>query len=97
MMGPAAIVLLSFAAGICLLSCFGMTAMKGFYDRLHYLAPPATLAMAAVAGAILVEEGLSPSSLKVLLILLVMIISNPVLTHAAARANFLRSQQDRED
>ncbi len=97
MTGPAdaaVAILLALAALICLLSCIGLLVMKGFYDKLHYLAPSAILAAAAIVAAIVVHEGLSSSAIKALLVLLVMVVSNPVLTHAAARAENVRARQN---
>jgi multicomponent Na+:H+ antiporter subunit G len=78
---------------VCLLSCLGLVVMKGFYNKLHYLAPPAILATTAIAAAILVQEGWSSCAIKAGLVLLVMAITNPILTFAASRANYLRETQ----
>jgi multisubunit Na+/H+ antiporter MnhG subunit len=87
------VVMLTLALLVCALSSLGLLVMRGFYQKMHYLAPPAILATAAIAGAILLQEGLSSSAIKGGLVLLVMVISNPVLTFAAARANYLRETQ----
>lgn len=84
-------ILLTFAAAVCLLSCMGLVLMKKFYNKLHYLAPPAILGTLAVAAAIALAEGWNGATLKAALVLVVMVISNPVLTHAAARACYLRN------
>lgn len=94
--GIVPVLLLVGAAFVCLFSCAGLVAMKGFYNKLHYLAPPAILGTGAVAVAIVVQEGWSSSSIKALLVLLVMVVANPVLTHAAARAFYLRGQRNHE-
>ena len=91
--GPAATILLVLATVVCLLSSIGILVMRGVYDKLHYLAPAAILGTGAVVAAVIVEEGFGSSAIKALLVLLVMLISNPVLTHAAARANRLRERR----
>lgn len=91
--GLAVVLLLAFAALVSLLSGLGLLVMKGFNDKLHYLAPPAVLAMSAVTLAILIEEGAGSSALKAFLVLAVTLISNPVITYAAARADFLRREE----
>jgi multisubunit Na+/H+ antiporter MnhG subunit len=88
--GPAAMALLSFALLVCALSCLGLLVMKGFYNKLHYLAPPAILGTAAIAAAVLAQEGLKSSAIKAGLVLVIMAISNPILTFAAARAKHVR-------
>ncbi|WP_224981837.1 monovalent cation/H(+) antiporter subunit G [Geomonas agri] len=84
------ILLLCFALAICAFSCLGLMVMKGVYRKLHYLAPPAVLGCAAVAAAIAVQEGLGAPTIKAGLVLLVLVIGNPVITFAAARAHYLR-------
>jgi monovalent cation/proton antiporter MnhG/PhaG subunit len=88
--------LLAAALLVCALSALGLLVMKGFYNKLHYLAPPAVLATAAVALAITAQEGTGAAAIKAGLVLLVMLISNPILTFAAARAKYLRELQLRE-
>ena len=91
--GPAATIILVLATVVCLLSSIGILVMRGVYEKLHYLAPAAILGTGGVVAAIIVEEGFGTSAIKALLVLIVMMISNPVLTHAAARANRLRERR----
>ncbi|HJV64418.1 MAG TPA: monovalent cation/H(+) antiporter subunit G [Geomonas sp.] len=92
----AVISLLALALLVCGFSALGLLVMKGFYNKLHYLAPPAVVATALVALAIVLQEGMGAVAIKAGLVLLVMVISNPILTFAAARANYLRELQARE-
>jgi monovalent cation/proton antiporter MnhG/PhaG subunit len=64
--------------------------MKDFYDRLHYVAPPATLTIFLIAAAIVVEEGLSQATTKAILCAVAVALTNAVLTHATARAARIR-------
>ena len=82
--------LLCFALAVCAFSCLGLMVMKGVYRKLHYLAPAAVLGCAAVAAAIAVQEGLGAPTIKAGLVLLTLVIGNPVITFAAARAHYLR-------
>jgi multicomponent Na+:H+ antiporter subunit G len=86
-------VLLGFTVLICLLSGIALLVMRGFYDKLHYLAPPAVLATPAIVAAVFLNEGLTKTGVKILLLLLIMLVSNPVVTHAAARAKRIREEQ----
>jgi monovalent cation/proton antiporter MnhG/PhaG subunit len=90
--GPAATIFLIFALVVCALSCLGLFVMKGFYNKLHFLAPPAILGTAGIALAVLAKEGLNASAIKAGLVLLVLVISNPILTFAAARAKHVRDE-----
>jgi multicomponent Na+:H+ antiporter subunit G len=86
----AVVVLLAFGVGVTLLSCLGVLVMRDPYDRLHYTGPAAVLAPVAIAAAVVVEEQLSAAGIKALLIALVLVVTNPVLGHATARAARIR-------
>ena len=82
--------LLVVGVAAALLSCLGVLVMRDAYDRLHYTAPAATLAPVLLAAAVVVEEGLSAVGVKALLVALVLVATNPVLSHATARAARIR-------
>lgn len=88
--------LLAAAVAICAVSALAVVVMPGFYDKLHFLAPPAVLATSAVTAAVLLQEGISATGIQALLVLAVMVVSNPILTHAAARAQNLRDARRKE-
>jgi monovalent cation/proton antiporter MnhG/PhaG subunit len=86
----AAIALLVLGVGIELACCVGVLVMRGVYDKLHYTAPASTLGAFAIAGAVLLRESIVQYGLKTILITLALLITNPVLTHAIARASRIR-------
>src|SRR6266545_5020513 len=65
--------------------------MRDAYDRLHFTAPATTIAPLAIAAAVVLEESLSAAGIKALLVALVLLATNPVLTHATARAARVRA------
>ncbi|MGC2657402.1 MAG: monovalent cation/H(+) antiporter subunit G [Bryobacteraceae bacterium] len=78
--------------------CFAMTSIgllvsKDLYDQIHYLAPGSIVGSIAVVLAVLVLEGLSQSGAKAILIASLLLFSNPVLSHATARAARVRRNQ----
>lgn len=79
-------ILLSAATLVVALCCAGVAATRGVYARLHFTAPAAILAPVAVSTAVFVEEGISSSSVKALLVALTLLVTNPILVHATARA-----------
>ena len=85
-MNAAIIALLTIGLLAALLTSLGMLVCGNVYRRLHYLAPVATLGVAAVAAAIVLREGLSQAGIKALLTGGVLLVMNPILTHATARA-----------
>ena len=80
------VILLALAVAFSWLSVFGLLVMRNPFDRLHAVAPLNILPPIFVVAAILVSSGFSSSSIKLILIALVMIASGPILTHAIARA-----------
>jgi multicomponent Na+:H+ antiporter subunit G len=104
-MTPRAIVaaaLLVLGVGIELGCCVGVLVMRGVYDKLHYTAPASTLGVFAIAGAVLLRESVGGYGLKTILIALVLFVTNPILTHAIARAARIRqfgawTVQDQEE
>jgi monovalent cation/proton antiporter MnhG/PhaG subunit len=82
--------LLVVGVGATFLSCVGVLVMRNAYDRLHYTAPASTIAPVAIAAAVVLEERLSAAGIKAVLVALVLLITNPVLGHATARAARIR-------
>lgn len=78
--------LLAITSLACWLGVLGMLRMRDPFQALHYLAYPAILGMGALTAAMFVQTGWSPAAWKCGIILLVLIASNSVGTHAAARA-----------
>lgn len=80
------------AVGIAavLLSCIGVLVMPNVFDKLHLTAPATTIGALAIALAIVVKEGWDPSSLKAMIVFILLFVTNPVLTHATARAARIR-------
>ena len=86
------------------LLCFGVASMaftlvglwmaRDVYERLHYLSPGTSLGVVAVAAAVVVQEAFSRAGINALLIALIVFFSNPVLTHATARAARIRQLGD---
>ena len=60
-------VLLGLGVGLEVVSAIGVVAMRGVYDRLHYVAP-STLGSVLVAGAVWAREGPSIIGLKAALL-----------------------------
>jgi multicomponent Na+:H+ antiporter subunit G len=85
-----AVAFLIIGVGFVVLSCIGVLVMRNAYDRLHYVGPASVLSPVAIAAAVVVKEGLSQSGVKAILIALVLLFISPVLSHATARAAYVR-------
>jgi len=78
--------LLALAVLITLASVLGMLRMRDPYQRLHYIAAPASLSAVFITIAIFLQQGLKPECFKAVFTTLALIGMNTVVTHAAARA-----------
>jgi monovalent cation/proton antiporter MnhG/PhaG subunit len=75
-------VLLVVAVGAELICCLGLLVMDDVFARLHYQSGVGTIGPAAIALAVVVEGSLSSTGVKAVLIVAVIWITGPVLTHA---------------
>jgi multicomponent Na+:H+ antiporter subunit G len=98
----ASIALLVLGVGVELACCIGVLVMRGVYDKLHYTAPATSLGAFAIAGAVVLRTPLAQFGLKALLVAAALLVTNPVLSHATARAARIRrfgawtTQEDEE-
>lgn len=83
-------VLLSVGVVCAVLSCFAVLIMKDLYERLHYLSPPTTVSIICFTAAVIADKHLSQAGIKALLIMVVLLLTNAILTHATARAARVR-------
>jgi multicomponent Na+:H+ antiporter subunit G len=88
--GVAVAVLLTAGVGVQLACCLGVLVMRDAYDKLHYTSPATTVGALAIALAVVVEESFNQAGIKALLVFLALAVTNPVLTHATARAARVR-------
>ena len=89
-------VLLCLGVGIELACCIGVLVMRDAHDKLHYIGPAAILGPIAVAAAIVIRESFSQAGVKSILTAALLIIANPVLTHATGRAFYIRRRDHLE-
>jgi multicomponent Na+:H+ antiporter subunit G len=64
----------------------GLIRFPDFYTRLHAGGMTDTLAPLLIVGGLVLQSGLSLLTIKLLLILLFLLFTTPVATHALARA-----------
>ena len=84
-------ILVGVAVTLNLLSAIGVLAMRDPYQRLHYLAPPSSLAPLLLTIALFLGEPDKQVGCKMLLLVVVVNAINGVVTHATARAARIRS------
>jgi multicomponent Na+:H+ antiporter subunit G len=83
-------VLLGVAALVAVLSAVGVAVMRDPYQRLHFIAPPASISALLVVVALFVYEPQKQAALKAFVVAFVLYFMNAVVTHATARAHFVR-------
>jgi multicomponent Na+:H+ antiporter subunit G len=83
---PAIDILLALATASVALTALGVLVSRDPYQRLHFLAPAATIGTVCVAAAIVLRESMGQMGIKTLIAAAVLFLMNPVLTHATARA-----------
>ena len=84
-------VLLGFGTLVQLLCVSGLLLARNVYDRLHFTGPASTIAPAAFALAILIDQGpVTQAGVKSVLTALALVLLNGALVHATARAARVR-------
>ena len=84
----------SFAAALCLLggavfllvSCVGLLRLPDFYTRAHAVGKAETLGSVLILVGLALHNGPTLSTVKLLLILVIIAVTNPTATHALTRA-----------
>jgi monovalent cation/proton antiporter MnhG/PhaG subunit len=87
-------VLLSLAVVVALASALGVAVMPDVYQKLHYVAPLATVAPVLVGLAIVVQSGWTAVTAQTWLTVLFVVMAGPVVSHATIRAAKIRADGD---
>ncbi|MFQ3610538.1 MAG: monovalent cation/H(+) antiporter subunit G [Fimbriimonadales bacterium] len=72
----------------------GIVRFPDFYSRVHPAGNGDTLGLPLVLIGLMVYEGFTQTSLKILLVLIFLLLTGPVASHALARSAFLTRQQE---
>lgn len=79
-------VLLTLGVACQIICCVGVVVMRSVYDRLHYAGAGATLGPIFIGAAVLIRESVSAGGLETIATVALVVLLNPVLTIATARA-----------
>lgn len=69
-----------------LVGSIGILRLPDFYSRTHAASKSDTLGIIFVISGLIIYEGFTQSSMKLLFVILFVALSNPIGTHALARA-----------
>jgi len=83
-------ILLVVGTIVALAGCIGLLCARNIFDRLHFLAPGATISAACFVLAFWIQQGWSSAAAKALIILALLVFGGSALTHATARAAWVR-------
>jgi len=84
-----AVILISGGVFFLLIGSIGLIRLPDFFSRSHATGKADTLGLMLVLTGLMVYEGLTLNSAKMLIILVFVGLTNPTATHALARAAFL--------
>ena len=77
---------LLFGSVLCVTGGVGLFRMPDFYSRVHASGVTETLAAPLLLNGLMLQMELSLDTVKVIMILLVVLATNPTATHAMAKA-----------
>lgn len=83
-------ILLFSSLAVTIFSCVALAFVKGFFNRLHYLAPVTTISITLLLAAVIIKFGWGQAAIKTFLVWFVLLLINTVLSHATARAARVR-------
>jgi len=82
----AEIVLVTAGVVGTLACCAGLLVARDAFDRLHYAGAAGTVPSILIAAAVWVHEGPTQPSLNAAVVAVVLLLLNPLVVHATARA-----------
>lgn len=81
--------LMSLGLGFVAIGVFGIYRFKNFFPRILIGSKIDTVGYLTLLIGVIVKRGISEFSLKVALIIILMLIVNPLLSHTVARSAYL--------
>jgi multisubunit Na+/H+ antiporter MnhG subunit len=84
--GVAEHVLLAAGCAVIVLSCLGVLAADGAYERVHFQGPIAILGVPLIAVAVVVSRGFDVAGVSACLVAATLLVLAPFVTHVQARA-----------
>ena len=78
--------LMVLGASFFVIAAIGVNRLPDFYSRAHAATKPDTMGLICLLVGLALYDGLGPSTLKMLLIVLFVFLANPVASHALGRS-----------
>jgi monovalent cation/proton antiporter MnhG/PhaG subunit len=86
------IALLALGAGAELLCCAGLLLAHDIFDRLHLAGAANILGPVVIAAAVVIDGHNAQTVLKAALLAVALVVVNPIVTYAIARAARIRAE-----
>lgn len=83
-----AIIFISFGAFFLLIGSIGLVRLPDFYSRTHATGKADTLGIMLVITGLIITQGISVNSAKLLMIIVFVGLTNPTATNALSRAAY---------
>jgi len=80
------------AVGLTLFCCVGTLVVRTSLERLHFMAPVVALALLFLGISVALTSGLGTGVAKILFTMVLLVLTNSVLSHATARAGRIRDE-----
>jgi multisubunit Na+/H+ antiporter MnhG subunit len=90
-------VFLGIAVLLVAASSLGILLMRDAYQRVHFVTPIGLVAPIFVALAVSVRDGLTEQTAQVWLVVAILCVAGPVLSHATVRTARVRERGDWRD
>lgn len=88
---------LAAGVGVSWLSVIGLMRCRDAFDRLHFSGLVSLWGPLAIAAALVLAQGFGSASLRAWLLVALLIPTSGVMSHAIARAEWLRRENRRAD
>lgn len=77
-----AVILLGLGIVVMAFSAAGVLVVRNRYDRLHFVAPAATLGMPLIGVAVAIDTGFAAPTAKLALIVALTVLTSPIVSAA---------------
>lgn len=93
----ASYVIMGLGASFVLIGSLGMLRFRDIYSRLQASGVSDNAGLGLILIGLIVHSGWDRHDITLLLLLLILLITNPIVTHSVARSAFVQGQREEKD
>ena len=90
-------IIMGVGVGFVLIGSLGMLRFRDIYSRLQASGVSDNAGLGLILIGLIVHSGWDRHDITLLLLLFIMLITNPIVTHSVARSAFVQGHKDEED